>query len=141
MHGNTAKRTVRHFGRRYDYGTRSLRCADPIPSELEPIRHRAEALAGLRPGDVVEALVNHYPAGAGIGWHTDATVYKTIIGVSLGAPCQMQFRDIGPERRVFEQLLSPRSGYLMRGEVATDWKHRIAETDGERLSLTFRSTR
>ena len=140
IRGNTARRTVRHYGRRYDYGAHVLRDADPIPPELEPMRRRAEEFAGLAPGAMIEALVNHYPAAAGIGWHTDAAVYKTIVGISLGTPCHMQFRTTATSgRRVFEQIVVPRSAYIMTGPVASEWQHRIAATDGDRFSLTFRS--
>jgi DNA oxidative demethylase len=140
IRGNVAKRTVRHFGRRYDYGSHVLRQAEPIPPELDQLRHRVAEVAGLEDTDLVEALVNRYPAGAGIGWHTDAPVYKTIVGISLGASCEMQFRS-GPAsgRRVFELLLEPRSAYLMRGAASTEWQHRITPTEDERISVTFRS--
>jgi DNA oxidative demethylase len=140
IRGNTARRTVRHYGRRYDYGAHVLRDADPIPAELEPMRRRAEELAGLAPGAIIEALVNHYPAAAGIGWHADAAIYKTIVGISLGTPCRLQFRTGATNgRRVFEQTVAPRSAYVMTGPVASQWQHRIAATDGDRFSLTFRS--
>lgn len=140
IRGNAASRTVRHFGRRYDYGTRTLRSAEPIPGKLEEVRRRAAEFAGVAPADLVEALVNHYPAGAGIGWHTDAAVYTRIIGISLGAACRMQFRTLDKAaRHVFELPLEPRSAYVMQGAASTAWQHRIASTDDERISVTFRS--
>jgi DNA oxidative demethylase len=140
IRGNVAKRTVRHFGLRYDYGAHVLRQAEPIPSELDHLRHRAAELAELRDADLVEALINRYPAGAGIGWHTDAAVYTTIVGVSLGAASQMQFKTgEASNRRVFELLLEPRSAYVMRGAASTEWQHRISSTEDERISVTFRS--
>jgi alkylated DNA repair dioxygenase AlkB len=66
---------------RYDYGSHVLRKAEPIPDELEPQIRRAEALVGLKNGAIDEALVNRYPPGASVGWHNDADVYKTIIGI------------------------------------------------------------
>jgi hypothetical protein len=64
---------------------RVLRETEAIPAELEPQIRDAEEFAGLPPGAFVEVLVNRYPPGAGIGWHNDADVYKTIIGISLGS--------------------------------------------------------
>jgi DNA oxidative demethylase len=142
MRGNTSKRTVGHFGLRYDYGSHVPRPAEPIPTEFEPQVCQAEELAGLAKGEIVEAIVNRYPAGASLGWHNDAAVYKTIIGISLGAPCMVQFRTKATdERRVFEKLLAPRSAYVIRGPARDDWQHRIAATKNERYSLTLRGLR
>jgi DNA oxidative demethylase len=140
IRGNTSRRTVAHFGRRYDYGSHVLRQAEPIPPEFESLFARAEDFSRISRGSVSEALVNRYPQGSSIGWHSDADVYKTIIGVSLGASCTIQFRTTEVvERRVFELLLAPRSIYVMTGPVQDRWQHRIPTTDDERQSITFRS--
>ena len=93
--GNTSKRTVGHFGLRYDYGSRVLRDRTRIPAELEPQIRHAEEFAGLANGTIDEALVNRYPPGASVGWHSDAAVYRTIVGISLRASCKIRFRDQG----------------------------------------------
>jgi DNA oxidative demethylase len=140
IRGNTARRTVRHFGLRYDYGSRVLRETEAIPAELEPQIRDAEEFARLPPGAIVEVLVNRYPPGAGIGWHNDADVYKTIIGISLGSACNLQLRTkAANERRVFEKLLMPRSAYIMTDDARDSWQHRIPATKNERCSLTLRS--
>jgi alkylated DNA repair dioxygenase AlkB len=140
IHGNTAKRTAGHFGLRYDYGSRVLRETDPIPSEFDELIRRAEEFAGLSSGAVGEALVNRYPPGASIGWHSDADVYKTIIGLSFGSSCAVQFRTKASEdRRVFEMQVVPRSIYVMTGPVQELWQHRIPGIAAERYSLTLRS--
>jgi len=54
MRGRTARRTVRHFGLRYDYSSRVLRQAGPIPGELTPAMHLATQFAGLRDCELVE---------------------------------------------------------------------------------------
>lgn len=142
IRGNTSRRTVRHFGLRYDYGSRVLRKGDPIPAELTPVMRQAEEFADLGEGDLVEAIINKYPRGAGLGWHQDASVYAIIVGVSLGAASTIQFRtDAAGEREVFEQFLESRSAYSMRDEVRDNWQHRIPPTKDERVSLTFRSLR
>jgi DNA oxidative demethylase len=136
IRGNTARRTAAHFGLRYNYGSRELRQADRIPAVFDSLIAPSEVFAGLESHSVDEALVNHYPKGASIGWHSDADVYKTIIGISLGASCAIQFRTRATlDRRVFELRLAPRSIYVMGGPVQGLWQHRIPETDGERYSL------
>jgi alkylated DNA repair dioxygenase AlkB len=140
IRGNASRRTVRHFGLGYDYGSHVLRETAPIPVELRPEIERAEQLAGLATGSIVEALVNRYPPGASVGWHNDAAVYETIIGISLGGACTIQFKTQSIEApRVFERCLMPRSAYILRDETRDDWQHRIPPTKTERFSLTFRS--
>src|SRR5262249_51186060 len=70
LHGVAARRTARHYGVSYDYERRaSVAEAEPLPTWLEPLRARGAALAGVEPAALVEALVQHYPVGATIGWH------------------------------------------------------------------------
>jgi DNA oxidative demethylase len=51
MHGQTARRTVRHFGLDYGYEAWELEPAEPLPNELGWLQQRAAALAGLDPED------------------------------------------------------------------------------------------
>lgn len=124
MRGRASRRTVRHFGLRYDYGSGVLREGEPIPEELAAVMHLAARFAALRDGELVEAIV-----------------YDVIVGVSLGAAAStIQFRtDSADERRVFEQLLDPGSAYIMRDDVRDNWQHRIPPAKAERISVTFRS--
>jgi alkylated DNA repair dioxygenase AlkB len=140
MHGQVAKRTVRQFGLRYEFGTWELEETDPLPSELEPARSAAAELAGTKPGEFVQTLVSRYPEGAGIGWHRDAPAFGEIVGISLLAPCRMRFqRGKGEERETFALELEPRSGYLLSGTVRWTWQHSIPATPSLRYSLTFRT--
>ena len=143
MHGVVAKRTARHFGFDYDYERRAaIEEAEPIPDWLEPVRAAAAGLAGVEPDDLVEALVQRYPEGAQIGWHRDAPMFGTVVGVSLLAPARMRFRrDKGGERRTFELLLEPRSGYVLAGPARTAWQHHVPPTRSLRYSITFRTLR
>jgi alkylated DNA repair protein (DNA oxidative demethylase) len=67
LHGVAAKRRVLHFGlrRRYALDSRVLSTAPEIPSELEPIRHRAAAFAGIAPDEFSQTLINEYPPWCG----------------------------------------------------------------------------
>ena len=143
MHGVVAKRTARHFGFDYDYERRGLVDeAEPIPDWLLPVRAGAAELAGVAPDELVEALVQRYPAGAQIGWHRDAPMFGTVVGVSLLSACRLRFRrDVHGERRSFEVELAPRSGYVLAGEARTAWQHHIPPTKSLRYSITFRTLR
>ncbi|HEV2798669.1 MAG TPA: alpha-ketoglutarate-dependent dioxygenase AlkB, partial [Nocardioides sp.] len=116
---------------------------EPIPLELEPLRHRAAGLAEVEAVTLVEALVTHYPPDAGIGWHRDATAFgPVVVGVSLGSDAVMRFqRRSGGERRVFEQLLPRRSAYVLAGAARSTWQHSLPPVADERWSITFRQWR
>lgn len=142
MHGQVARRVVRHWGVGYDFDTRTLRPGEPIPDWLEGVRHRAAELIGVRDDAVAEALATFYPPGATIGWHRDAPAFGDVVGVSLGSACWMRFqRGAGADRRVHEQVLAPGSGYLLSGPVRTRWEHSIPAVPEPRWSITFRTIR
>jgi alkylated DNA repair dioxygenase AlkB len=142
IHGQAARRTARHYGLGYDYESRTPRPGEPVPEWLEPARVRAAALAGHEPEELVEALVQRYPPGSTIGWHRDAPAFGTVVGLSLGGACRLRFqRGKGAERRVWEVLLEPRSGYVLAGSARTSWQHSIPPTKGLRYSITFRTLR
>jgi alkylated DNA repair dioxygenase AlkB len=143
MHGQAAKRTVRHFGLGYDYSSGSLEPTDPLPPEMEWLRERCAALMERDPADLVQILVSRYPEGAGIGWHRDAPMFGSkIAGVSLLAPCRMRFqRTVKGEREVAALDLAPRSAYLLTGKARWSWQHSIPATKALRYSVTFRTLR
>ncbi len=143
MRGQTARRTVRHYGFDYGYESWQLEPADPLPDDLLPVRDRCAALAGLEPDALAQTLVSRYPPGAGIGWHRDAPMFGAkVVGVSLGSVCRMRFqRKAGDERRTFDLELEPRSAYVLAGPARSAWQHSIPATKALRYSITFRTLR
>jgi DNA oxidative demethylase len=144
MHGVVAKRTARHFGLDYDYERRAVvEDVDPVPDWLLPVRAAAASMADLPPEDLVEVLVQRYPEGAQIGWHRDAPMFGTVLGISLLAAARMRFRrDLpGGERETYEVTLDPRSGYVLAGEARTKWQHHLPPAKSLRYSITFRTLR
>ncbi len=140
MHGQVARRTVRQFGLRYEFGSWKLGEAEPFPTALAPARAAAARLAGVAPDELAQTLVSRYPAGAGIGWHRDAPAFGKVVGISLLAPCRMRFqRGKKDERETFALDLEPRSGYLLSGSVRWAWQHSIPAAPALRYSLTFRT--
>jgi DNA oxidative demethylase len=140
LQGWLGKRLTASYGWHYDYDTARLGPAEKIPDWLLPLREQAASFAGLRPDDLVQALVIRYDPGAGIGWHRDRSVYEHVIGISLGNPATMRFRRRRPGG--FDRAstsLEPRSVYHLTGEVRHDWEHSIAEMAVTRWSITFRS--
>jgi alkylated DNA repair dioxygenase AlkB len=140
MRGQTARRTVRHFGFDYEYESWRLVPGDRLPTELEPLRNRCAELAAAEPEELAQALVTRYPPGATIGWHRDAPMFGDVVGVSFGSACRLRFqRGKEAERRVSELELAPRSAYVLTGEARWQWQHSIPATTELRYSVTFRS--
>ncbi len=119
MRGQTAKRTVVHFGYRYDYEAWRLTPVDPLPQALVGLRDRAGTLVEVDPGLFVETLVTRYPAGAGIGWHRDAPLFgPKVVGVSLLSECSMRFqRRTATMRSTHAMYLAARSAYALTGAL------------------------
>jgi alkylated DNA repair dioxygenase AlkB len=143
MHGVVAKRAARHFGLDYDYERRgTIATAEPVPAWLLPLRERCAGLAGVRDEELVETLVQRYPAGAQIGWHRDAPAFGLVVGVSLLSSCRMRFRrGAGDARVVYELALAPRSAYVLAGSARWQWQHHVPPTPSLRYSITFRTLR
>lgn len=152
MRGVVARRRTAHFGMTYGFERRTSEAGTPIPAFLLPLRERVAEWAGIHPGDLVEALVTEYPAGASIGWHRDAPMFGDVIaGISLLSACRMKFRPYvspakvreldGPRRTTHELELPPRSGYLITGTARREFEHSIPHTSALRYSITFRNLR
>ncbi|KAB1907093.1 alpha-ketoglutarate-dependent dioxygenase AlkB [Micromonospora sp. AMSO31t] len=143
MHGQIARRTVRHYGYDYDYGSFQLTATEALPVALRWVRERCAALAGVDPEALAQTLVTRYPPDSVIGWHRDAPAFgPTVVGLSLGSACLLRFqRGTGDNRRVYELELAPRSGYALTGAARTAWQHSIPPVPALRYSLTFRTLR
>ncbi|MEO8573174.1 MAG: alpha-ketoglutarate-dependent dioxygenase AlkB [Pyrinomonadaceae bacterium] len=77
-----------------------------------------------------------------IGWHSDKAVFEDVIGFSLASSCKFRLSRktaTGWERHTIE--LQPRSAYLLRGQVRTEWEHSIPAVESLRYTITFRSLR
>jgi alkylated DNA repair protein (DNA oxidative demethylase) len=142
IRGQAARRTGRHFGLDYDYEARTPEPGEPVPDWLLPVRARAAELAEVEPEELVEILVQRYPPAATIGWHRDAPAFGTVAGISLASSSRLRFqRGKGEQRRVWEIVLEPRSGYVLEGKARTSWQHSIPPTKELRYSITFRTLR
>src|SRR6185437_5088598 len=114
--GFLANRRVVSFGSRYDYGSRAVVEAAPLPTFLEPLRRKVAAIFDRPAEDFRQVLINEYRPGAGIGWHRDKAQFDEVVGVSLLAPCVLRFRRKAGEAWDRASLaVGPRSAYLLSG--------------------------
>lgn len=148
------KRRVQHYGFKYDYKARRI---DP-GMHIGELPGWAELIAGklhseghfiVRPDQLI---INEYLPGQGITPHIDCEPCfdDTIVSISLGSPCVMDFTN----KETFEKipvLLAPRSMVVLKGESRYNWMHGIAARKKDRyegniyqrdrrISLTFRKT-
>lgn len=146
------KRRVQHYGYKYDYKSRSIDYSmfiGPLPSwallyanKLQQEKHIDKVPDQL--------IVNEYLPGQGIANHTDCEPCfdETIISISLGSNCIMDFINLKTKQKV-QVLLKRRSLVILNGDARYKWSHGIPKrkTDefngrrferGTRISMTFR---
>ena len=141
FHGYVARRRIVEYGWEYDFGSRKTAPAAPIPEFLGAVRDRAAALAGVKPEELVEAVVTEYPPGAPIGWHRDVPQFEVIIGISLASACRMRLKPYKAAGKIASVILEPRSIYVIRGRARWQFQHSIPAVEKTRYSITFRTLR
>ena len=140
FHGWLGNRKTQSFGWRYDFEDASFTPADAIPDWLDQARRRAADLAGCHPEDFAHVLLARYDPGTGIGWHRDRDVFEEVVGISLGSPATLRFRQrTAAGFRRASLSVEPRSAYLLSGEARHDWEHSIVPAGALRFSITFRT--
>lgn len=147
------KRRVQHYGYKYDYKRRNIDLSMKIgelPSWALQIANKMyeEGLINYLPDQVI---VNEYQVGQGISSHIDCEpcFEDTIISLSLGSACVMDFVHKDDKDQKLHKLLEPCSLVILQEEVRYNWLHGIKpnRTDNyngrkiarqRRVSLTFR---
>jgi alkylated DNA repair dioxygenase AlkB len=140
------KRRIQPYG--YSYGSST---GAPMPAWGSAIAERLY-VQGLAPFICDQLLVNEYLPGQGIFPHADYQTYdRTVVSISLGSPCIMDFiRNHESERHAL--WLEPRSVLIMDGEARYQWMHGIAARKkdqwngtwfqrGRRVSVTLRKSK
>ncbi len=144
----TGKRRTASFGWQYEFGASEITPAPEMPPFLLPLRTRAGIVFNIDLNSLIQTSIIEYSTGSPIGWHRDIPQFGVVIGISLGAPCRMRFREYSRVRskklnrdEVLSIELQPRSIYLMSGASRESWQHSIPPVKELRYAIMMRTFR
>ena len=147
------KRRVQHYGFKYDYKARRVDMGMHLGELPEWLKRLSQKLYKDKhmPEVADQVIVNEYLPGQGISSHIDCEpcFQGTIVSLSLGSGCVMNFTHKFDKTKKIPVWLEPRSLVVLSKDARFEWLHGIAarksdEWDGEkherqrRVSLTFR---
>lgn len=147
------KRRVQHYGYKYDYKKRSLDYSMYIGAIPQWTKFIADRIVenGYMKFLPDQVIVNEYKPGQGIADHIDCEpcFENTIISLSLGSPCVMNFKNKYDKKDKYEVLLESKSLVVITDEARYNWTHGIPSREKDkylgktifrktRISLTFR---
>ena len=147
------KRRVQHYGFKYDYKARRVDIGMHLGELPEWLKRLSQKLYKDKhmPEVADQVIVNEYLPGQGISSHIDCEpcFQGTIVSLSLGSGCIMNFTHKFDKTKKIPVWLEPRSLVVLSKDARSKWLHGIAarksdEWDGQkherqrRVSLTFR---
>lgn len=147
------KRRVQHYGFKYDYKARKIDMGMHVgdfPKWLKELSLKLHQ-EGYMPKEADQVIINEYEPEQGISAHIDCQpcFQDTIISLSLGSSCVMDFTNKFDKTQKIPIWLDPGSLIILSDEARYNWLHAIAprkydKKNGEkherqrRVSLTFR---
>ncbi len=149
---NDLRRRVQHYGYKYDYKARSIDYSMFIGSLPNWVLPLAKRLFDEKHIDTIpdQLIINEYEPGQGIANHVDCEPCfgDTIISISLGSSCVMDFINLRTKQKI-EVMLESGSIVVLSGEARHNWTHGIAQRKTDtfkgikserqlRTSMTFR---
>ena len=147
------KRRVQHYGFKYDYKARRVDIGMHLGELPEWLKRLSQKLYKDKhmPEVADQVIVNEYLPGQGISSHIDCEpcFQETIVSLSLGSGCVMDFTNKFDKTKKIPVWLEPRSLVILSKDARFKWLHGIAarksdEWEGQkhqrqrRVSLTFR---
>lgn len=130
-------RDTMHFGKRYNYSTRSLEDTVPIPDWFNGINSKIEKIFGK---EVEQIIINKYKTGQGIAPHIDHTGHfgSIIASFSINAEVPLIMSRSGFETETY--MMKHASLAVLKDDARYKWKHSLKNnTDKTRISITFRT--
>lgn len=127
----------------YDYSSLRRSAPNPWTPELLMIKSVVEPIAGVIFNSV---LLNYYRDGNdSVAWHSDNEKalgsHPTIASVTFGQVRSFDIRNKANHSEKYSVRLEHGSLLLMKGDLQSNWDHRIAKSTRlvkPRLNLTFR---
>ncbi|WP_375416097.1 alpha-ketoglutarate-dependent dioxygenase AlkB [uncultured Hymenobacter sp.] len=150
------KRRVQHYGYRYDYKARRIDYSMYLGALPECCDYYARQLAaeGIFTSPPDQVIVNEYLPGQGIAPHIDCMpcFEDTIVSISLGSACVMNFTQLADPTQRYDQVLERGSAVVLQHAARFDWQHGIKplkfdtvngvrQPRQRRISLTFRKVK
>lgn len=147
------RRRVQHYGYVYDYKNRKINSDMYLGVLPKFCQYFAEKFHEEGWFSVVpdQVIVNEYKPGQGIADHVDCEpcFEDTVISMSLGSTCVMNFTNVQNPSIIFPQVLAPKSVVILKDTARYKWKHGIKARKSDliegkrvmretRISLTFR---
>ncbi len=150
---NDLKRRVQHYGYKYDYRARKIDNSlylGELPNWSKFLYQRMidKKILNFSPD---QAIINDYQIGQGISSHIDCEPCfgDTIISISLGSSCVINFeKDLNSKHKI-GIFVEPRTLLVMKKESRYEWYHGIPQRKSDkfnnetikrerRISITFR---
>lgn len=147
------KRRVQHYGYIYDYKSKRINTEMYLGELPKFCQFFAEKFYEEKLFDKIpdQVIVNEYQPGQGIASHVDCKpcFEDTVISMSLGSACVMNFINVEKPKIKKEQVLMPKSLVILKEDARYRWKHGIGARKSDiingkkylrttRISLTFR---
>lgn len=132
------KRQTQHYGRRYNYVTRTLinDCLE-TPYLISEIAKLLTPYMNIIPN---QCIVNKYIKGERITPHIDAPCFgPIIITISLGSAMTMRFTN---GSQIYDLILDGGDMIILSEDARYKWKHELLADNNEnfkRISLTYRT--
>lgn len=146
-------RRVQHYGYKYDYKSRKIDNSfflGELPHWLKDLSKKMTEnnLIDFIPD---QAIINEYESGQGIAPHIDCEPCfgDTIISLSLGSTCLMNYENEPNSKNKIGILVEPRTLLIMKKDSRYNWYHGIPPRKSDkynnqnikrerRISITFR---
>lgn len=150
---NDLKRRVQHYGYKYDYKARKINNSFFLGELPIWLKNLAQKIYEQNHIHFIpdQAIINEYESGQGISPHIDCEPCfgDTIISLSLGSTCVMNFEREPNAKDKIEIFVEPRTLLIMKNESRYNYYHGISPRKSDkynndtfkrnrRVSITFR---
>jgi alkylated DNA repair dioxygenase AlkB len=150
---NDLTRRVQHYGYKYDYKSRKIDNSFFLGELPHWLKDLSQQIIEKKLIDFIpdQAIINEYECGQGIAPHIDCEPCfgDTIISLSLGSTCVMNYENEPNSKNKVGIFVEPRTLLIMKKDSRYNWYHGIPPRKSDmfneqvhkrerRVSITFR---